>query len=82
MFAALALAGALVIFAFQPVAAQTTIPTATRSFSPMTEVMPGATVKVTITVENLEVTANSALATVKERIPSEFFLHGSHYYAR
>ena len=52
MFAALALAGVLAIFAFsalQPVAAQTTSDHVTRSFS-KTEVTPGGTVDVTITM--------------------------------
>ena len=69
MFAALALAGVLAIFAlgaFQPVAAQAMDPSASRSFSPTT-VAPGDTVTVTISTANA-----GGFGIVTEMLPSGF----------
>ena len=62
MLAALALAGALGIFAFSTVSAQTTSDDVTRSFS-TTQVAPGGTVDVTITLNT------GLLADVVETLP-------------
>ena len=69
VFAALVLAGALgafVLGAAQPVQAQATTPSATRSFSPMA-VAPGGTVQVTIAHAN-----TGGIGRVTEMIPSGF----------